>query len=59
MSRPPCAPPPDHSRTRWARYNMDKRISDSEFASRMVNVSTPVLKILPDVFHKKVDVFNS
>jgi uncharacterized membrane protein required for colicin V production len=43
----------------YPRYDMDKKIDDSEFASKMVNMSTPVLKILPDVFHKKVDAFNS
>jgi len=42
----------------YPRYDMDKKINDSEFASRMIDVSTPVLKILPDVFHKKVDAFN-
>lgn len=42
----------------YPRYHMDQRINDSAFASKMVNVSAPVLKILPDVFHKKVDAFN-
>jgi uncharacterized membrane protein required for colicin V production len=42
----------------YPRYHMDQRIDDSEFASRMVDMSAPVLKVLPDVFHKKVDAFN-
>ncbi|HYM16127.1 MAG TPA: CvpA family protein [Dehalococcoidia bacterium] len=41
----------------YPRYHMDQRINDSAFASKMVNVSAPVLKILPDVFQKKVDAF--
>jgi len=41
----------------YPRYDMDKRINDSQFASRMVDVSTPVLKILPDVFQQKVNAF--
>ena len=41
----------------YPRYGLDKKISDSEFATRMLDVSAPVLKILPDVFHNKVDAF--
>lgn len=41
----------------YPRYDMDKRIDDSAFASKMVDVSTPVLKILPDVFQQKVNAF--
>ncbi len=42
----------------YPRYSLDKRIDDSEFASIMVNGSAPIVKILPDIFHNKVDAFN-
>lgn len=42
----------------YPRYDLDERINDSEFASRIVDMSSPVLRILPDVFHEKVDAFN-
>jgi uncharacterized membrane protein required for colicin V production len=42
----------------YPRYDMDQRINDSEFASIMVDISTPVVKILPDIFENKVDAFN-
>lgn len=42
----------------YPRYDLDKKIRDSEFASRMVDASTPILKIMPDVFRSKVDAFN-
>ncbi len=41
----------------YPRYDLDKKINDSEFASLMVDGSTPILKILPDIFDKKVDAF--
>jgi len=41
----------------YPRYDLDKKINDSEFATRMLDVSAPVLKILPDVFHTQVDAF--
>ena len=43
----------------YPRYDIDKRINDSQFASIMVNASKPVLKILPDIFQTKVDAFNN
>jgi len=42
----------------YPRYDLDKKINDSEFASRLVDISAPVLKILPDIFEKQVDAFN-
>jgi membrane protein required for colicin V production len=42
----------------YPRYDLDTRINDSEFASVMLDVSQPVLKILPDIFEHKVDAFN-
>jgi len=41
----------------YPRYDLDKKINDSEFAARLVNISTPVLKILPDIFDKQVAAF--
>jgi hypothetical protein len=41
----------------YPRYDIDKRIDDSEFAGIMLNMSQPVVKILPDIFEKKVDAF--
>lgn len=41
----------------YPRYSLDKKIDDSEFATRMLDASAPVLKILPDVFHTRVDLF--
>ena len=41
----------------YPRYDMDKRINDSEFAAIMLNVSQPVVKILPAIFEKRVDAF--
>ncbi|MDP9236648.1 MAG: CvpA family protein [Chloroflexota bacterium] len=42
----------------YPRYDLDKKIDDSQFASVMINASAPVLKILPSIFHSKVDAFN-
>jgi membrane protein required for colicin V production len=42
----------------YPRYDMDKRIDDSQFAGIMLDSGSPVLKVLPDIFHKKVDQFN-
>jgi uncharacterized membrane protein required for colicin V production len=42
----------------YPRYHMDKRIDDSRFASRMLDASEPMLKVLPDVFNAKVTQFN-
>ncbi len=41
----------------YPRYDLDKRIRDSEFASKMLDAAPPLLKIMPDVFHAKVDQF--
>jgi uncharacterized membrane protein required for colicin V production len=42
----------------YPRYDMDQRIQDSKFASRMLDASTPLLKVLPNVFNAKVTQFN-
>jgi membrane protein required for colicin V production len=42
----------------YPRYDLDKKINDSQFASVMIDASAPVLKVLPDIFHNKVDAFN-
>ena len=42
----------------YPRYDLDKRIRDSEFATKMLDAAPPMLKILPDVFHAKVTQFN-
>ena len=42
----------------YPRYDLDKKINDSQFASIMVNASKPVVKILPSIFGNKVDAFN-
>jgi membrane protein required for colicin V production len=42
----------------YPRYDLDKRIRDSEFATRMLDAAPPILKVLPDVFHAKVTAFN-
>ena len=41
----------------YPRYDIDKRIDDSQFAGIMLNMSQPVVKILPAIFEKKVDAF--
>lgn len=41
----------------YPRYDIDKRIDESEFASRMLNASPPLLKVLPDNFQAQVDQF--
>ncbi len=41
----------------YPRYHLDQRIKDSQFASRMLDASPPLLKVLPDVFHAKVNQF--
>jgi uncharacterized membrane protein required for colicin V production len=43
----------------YPRYDIDKRIHDSEFAGIMLDMSKPVVKILPDIFEKQVDAFKS
>ncbi|MDE3094842.1 MAG: CvpA family protein [Chloroflexota bacterium] len=41
----------------YPRYHLDQRIKDSQFAPRMLDAAPPLLKILPDVFHSKVNQF--
>lgn len=41
----------------YPRYDLDKKINDSQFAGVMLDASAPVLKILPDIFHSKVNAF--
>jgi len=41
----------------FPRYDLDKRINESEFASRMLEVSTPLLQVMPDHFQSQVDNF--
>lgn len=42
----------------YPRYHLDRRIKDSQFGSIMVNGSAPIVKVLPDIFHSKVNQFN-
>ncbi len=42
----------------YPRYDLDKKINDSQFAPIMLNASKPVVKILPAIFEKRVDAFN-
>jgi membrane protein required for colicin V production len=41
----------------YPRYDLDQRINDSQFAGVMLNMSQPVVKVLPQIFEKKVDAF--
>ncbi len=41
----------------YPRYDLDKRIDDSAFAPRMLQLSQPIVKVLPQIFEKKVDAF--
>ncbi len=41
----------------YPRYDLDKRIDDSQFATVMLKMSQPVVKVLPQIFEKKVDAF--
>ena len=43
----------------YPRYDLDKKINDSQFAGVMLDGSAPVLKILPDIFHSKVNAFKN
>jgi membrane protein required for colicin V production len=43
----------------YPRYHSDNRIRDSEFASLLVRGSTPVVKILPDLFQSNVNSFKT
>ena len=42
----------------YPRFDLDTRIRDSEFASKMLQAAPPMLKVLPGVFDSKVDQFN-
>ncbi len=41
----------------YPRYDLDKRIDDSDFANRMLDIAEPVLKVLPEEFDSRVDQF--
>ena len=41
----------------YPRYDLDKRIDDSQFATVMLKMSQPVVKVLPQIFEKKVNAF--
>ena len=43
----------------YPRYDMDQRINDSEFGSRMLEFADPILRILPDEFEARVNQFTS
>ena len=38
-------------------WDLDREIDESEFATRLLNVATPITKVLPDIFQSKVDAF--
>ena len=41
----------------YPRYDMDERINDSAFGSRMLELAGPILRILPDEFEARVEQF--
>ena len=41
----------------YPRYDLDQRIDDSAFAPKMLQLSQPIVKVLPQIFEKKVDAF--
>jgi membrane protein required for colicin V production len=41
----------------YPRYDLDTRIDDSQFATTMLEMSQPIVKVLPVIFEKKVDAF--
>jgi membrane protein required for colicin V production len=41
----------------YPRYDMDKRIDDSNFGTRMLDMAEPVLKVLPQEFDARVGQF--
>jgi len=43
----------------YPRYDIDKRIDDSEFANVMLDAGRPVLRILPDEFTTNLDRFDT
>src|SRR5256714_2430446 len=42
----------------YPRFDLDTRIQNSEFASKMLQAAPPMLKVLPGVFDSKVNQFN-
>lgn len=43
----------------YPRYDMDERIDDSEFAKALLEVSDPILQVLPSEFESSVKAFNA
>jgi membrane protein required for colicin V production len=43
----------------YPRYGMDERIDDSQFGSRLLEMSGPILRVLPDEFEARVNQFTS
>lgn len=43
----------------YPRYDIEKRIDDSEFATVMLDAARPVLRILPDEFTTNLDRFDT
>jgi uncharacterized membrane protein required for colicin V production len=41
----------------YPRYDLDKKIDESEFATKMLDAARPVLRILPDEFTTHLDRF--
>ena len=41
----------------YPRYDMDQRINDSQFGEMLLEVSEPLLKVLPAEFDSRVDAF--
>jgi membrane protein required for colicin V production len=39
-------------------YDLDEEIAESEFATRLLDVSEPVTAIMPDIFQNKVDALD-
>ena len=41
----------------YPRYDLDTKIDESAFAPKMLQLSQPIVKVLPQIFEKKVDAF--
>ncbi len=41
----------------YPRYDLDTRIDDSQFATTMLQMSQPIVRVLPVIFEKQVDAF--
>ena len=41
----------------YPRYDLDTKIDDSAFAPKMLQLSQPIVKVLPQIFEKRVDAF--